>query len=258
MMPYKISFIGAGNLAASLCMELYNKGFLINHIISKTGVSAKALAQKCNSSWSTELLIPENTDIVLVAIPDRTLKDVLHNVVCNNDTLIAHTAGSFGLEVFNRRFLHTGVFYPLQTFSNNRKLLFNEIPIFIEASDTSSGLILESVGKQIGKTVRFSDSSGRTLLHLSAVFINNFTNHILTEGKEIALRAGFSFEDLIPLLNETVKKACEIGPENAQTGPAVRNDMNTLKKHLDLLSFSPELSNIYQELSNSIIKRYNK
>ncbi len=40
---------------------------------------------------------------------------------------------------------------------------------------------------------------------------------------------------------ETVNKAIDIGPENSQTGPAVRNDSNTIEKHMKLLSFSPEL-----------------
>ena len=83
------------------------------------------------------------------------------------------------------------------------------------------------------------------MLHLAAVFVNNFTNHMLVQGREIALKAGFSFEILSPLIQETIAKALELGPENSQTGPAVRNDKNTIEKHLELLSFSPELPRIY-------------
>ena len=36
------------------------------------------------------------------------------------------------------------------------------------------------------------------------------------------------------------------GPENSQTGPAVRHDQNTIEKHLELLSFSTELQRIYK------------
>ena len=79
------------------------------------------------------------------------------------------------------------------------------------------------------------------MLHLAAVFVCNFTNHMLTQGKQIADKAGFPFEIFNPLLQETISKAMDIGPENSQTGPAVRNDQNTIEKHLELLSFSPEL-----------------
>jgi predicted short-subunit dehydrogenase-like oxidoreductase (DUF2520 family) len=95
------------------------------------------------------------------------------------------------------------------------------------------------------------------MLHLAAVFVNNFTNHMLRTGKEIASMAGFSFEVLEPLVNETISKALDIGPENSQTGPAVRNDLNTIEKHLDLLSFSPEMQDMYREITRSIIT-YNK
>jgi predicted short-subunit dehydrogenase-like oxidoreductase (DUF2520 family) len=258
MISYKISFIGAGKLADALCMEFFNAGYQIINVISETGKSASVLAQKCKASWSTVLSIPEQTDILIVAVPDHKLKEVLHNVICRDDIVVAHTAGSFGLDPFHERLRHTGVLYPLQTFSEGRKVDFNEIPFFIEASDPCTGFILESIANKIGKSANFSDSESRRMLHLAGVFVNNFTNHMLAEGKEIAMMAGFSFEELIPLLQETINKAVSIGPENAQTGPAIRNDRNTIEKHLELLSFSPELRNIYNDISNSIIKRYKK
>lgn len=258
MVDYSISFIGAGKLAAAFCMELFRRGYKINHIISETGISAATLAKKCNATWSEKLSIPDNTDIVIVAIPDKSLGEVLRKVTYRNDVIFAHTAGSHGLEVFENRFLHTGVIYPLQTFTEGRIIDFKEVPFFIEASDSTSATILESIGKQVGKSVHFADLDSRRMLHISAVFINNFTNHMLAQGKDIAEKAGFSFEEMIPLLNETLKKAIEIGPDKAQTGPAVRHDINTIEKHLELLSFSPELRNIYTEISNSIIKRHNK
>ena len=96
------------------------------------------------------------------------------------------------------------------------------------------------------------------MLHLAAVFICNFTNHMLTQGKSLAQRSGFSFEELKPLIQETFMKAMEEGPENSQTGPAIRNDINTLDKHLELLSFDRDLQEIYTEISRSIIKYHLK
>ena len=50
----------------------------------------------------------------------------------------------------------------------------------------------------------------------------------------------------------------DIGPEKSQTGPAVRNDQNTIERHMDLLSFSPELKKIYREITMSIVNYHNK
>jgi hypothetical protein len=58
------------------------------------------------------------------------------------------------------------------------------------------------------------------------------------------------------LINETILKAIETGPENSQTGPAFRFDEGTIKRHIDLLSFSPELQAVYREVSRSIMQLY--
>jgi predicted short-subunit dehydrogenase-like oxidoreductase (DUF2520 family) len=207
MVPYNISFIGAGKLAGALCMEFFNAGYQISLIISENGKSASALAKKCGAIWSTELTIKDKTDIIIVAVPDHKLEKILQNLVCNNESVVAHTAGSIGLEVFQRKFSHAGVIYPLMSFSEGRKVDFSQIPFFIEASDTYTGSVLESIADKIGKSVCFTDPLKRRMIHLAAVFVSNFTNHMLTEGKEIAERAGFSFDILLPLINETIIKA---------------------------------------------------
>ncbi len=117
---------------------------------------------------------------------------------------------------------------------------------------------IDKLTGSIGGKAFFADSEHRRMLHLAAVFTCNFTNHILTLGKDLTLKSGFSFEVMKPLLQETIRKAIEIGPDKSQTGPAVRNDRNTIEKHLELLSFSPELRNIYIDMTESIIDYYKK
>jgi len=81
---------------------------------------------------------------------------------------------------------------------------------------------------------------------------------MLTIGKELTSRSGFTFDVMKPLIEETISKAMELDPENSQTGPAIRNDHNTIEKHLELLSFSPELKRIYSEITRSITEHYKK
>lgn len=253
-----ISFAGAGRVPGALCRELYKKGAVIDLIVSESEKNGRLLAESCNSLWSSELNYPDSTDIIIVAVPDHRLKKVLDQIRCNKETIVVHTAGSMGLDVFPGTVSRYGVFYPLQTFSPGRKVDFAGLPILIETTDTKASELLKFIAESMNCKALFSDTEHRRMLHLSAVFVCNFTNHILTEGKEIALKAGFPFEILIPLINETISKAIEIGPENSQTGPAVRNDKNTLEKHLELLSFSPELQRIYNEITLSIMHYHNK
>jgi predicted short-subunit dehydrogenase-like oxidoreductase (DUF2520 family) len=256
MMQYNISFAGAGRVAVALCREFHNAGFNIELIVSRNEKNGRSLADSCKASWSPVPVFPDTTEIIIVAVPDHMLQVVLNNIKCRPGTLVVHTAGSLGLDVFPEHIKQKGVFYPLQTFSKERQVNFNGLPFLLELTDKQSTEILKNLAESIGGKVHFVSVENRRMLHLAAIFACNFTNHMLTVGKDIAGKAGFPFEILSPLIKETFLKAMDIGPENSQTGPAMRNDQNTIEKHLDLLSFSPELRRIYSEMTRSIKKYY--
>jgi predicted short-subunit dehydrogenase-like oxidoreductase (DUF2520 family) len=252
-----ISFAGAGKVAASLSRKIFEAGLKIDLIISLSEENGRSLAESCQASWSDRPVFPLSTDIVIVAVPDHNLRSVLENLKCGSDTLVAHTAGSIGLDVFPEHLKRNGVFYPLQTFSGERKIDFTDLPFLIESSDIQSNAILEELAGAIGGKTYFFRTEQRIMIHLAAVFICNFTNHMLTRGRQITDKAGVPFEIFHPLLMETITKALDIGPERSQTGPAVRSDLNTLEKHMELLSFSPELLKLYREITESIINYHN-
>lgn len=254
MKEYRISFIGAGKVSGALCRHLYLSGCRIRKIVSLTAERGTSLAVSCNAEWSQEYDFTDSEDLVIAAVPDDKLPEILARIKCSENTVVAHTAGSLGLDVFPSFLKRTGVFYPLQTFSENRTISFSNLPIFLEASDPHSLQILRDIAEETGGKVHITDTDSRKLLHVAAVFACNFLNHMLTAGKQITGKAGFSFGVLEPLINETVIKALENGPENSQTGPAFRTDRGTIKRHIDLLSFSPELQGIYKEVTRSIMK----
>jgi predicted short-subunit dehydrogenase-like oxidoreductase (DUF2520 family) len=257
MYQESISFAGAGRLASALCKELFSAGFRIDTIVSETEIRGRPLAVSCGAMWSDYLFFPDTTNVVIVAVPDHRLKSILENIKCEPETLIVHTAGSYGLDIFPEHIRKKGIFYPLQTFSNDRKVSFTDLPFLLESSDKESDNVLRRLVESIHGKACFVDAEKRKMLHLAAVFVCNFSNHMLTLGKEISLKTGLAFEILSPLIEETMSKALVLGPENSQTGPAVRHDKNTIEKHLDLLSFSPDLQRIYNEMTISIIKYYN-
>jgi predicted short-subunit dehydrogenase-like oxidoreductase (DUF2520 family) len=258
MYQKNISFAGAGRVSEALCKELFHAGFTIDKVVSETEIRGRPLADFCNALWSADLLFPDSTEVLIVAVQDHRLKSVLDKLKCAPGTLVVHTAGSFGLDIFPVHIERRGIFYPLQTFSKSRKINFRDLPFLLESSDDESSAILKTIAESIGSKVHFVATEQRRMLHVSAVFACNFTNYMLTLGKDVALKAGFPFDIFTPLIKETFSKAMDSGPENSQTGPAVRHDQNTIEKHLELLSFSPELQKIYNEMTLSIIKYYNK
>jgi predicted short-subunit dehydrogenase-like oxidoreductase (DUF2520 family) len=252
----RISFVGAGRVSGNFCRQIFNAGCKIQKIVSRTEKSSRTLALLYNAVWSPDPDFADTSDIIITAVPDDSLKEVLSRIRCSDDTLVAHTAGSLGLEVFTANIKHKGVFYPLQTFSNDRKIEFTGLPFLLEASDSFTSGTLKRLGELMGGKVYFVDAERRRMLHVAAVFVCNFTNYMLTAGDQVIKKAGFPFEVLYPLINETILKAIEIGPVKSQTGPALRIDKGTIEKHIDLLSFSPELQRLYKEVTKSIIRFY--
>ncbi len=101
------------------------------------------------------------------------------------------------------------------------------------------------------------NSEKRKTLHLAAVFACNFTNHMFAVAEDILKKDDISFELIQPLIAETSAKIIKESPILSQTGPAIRNNKNIIKKHLDLLSYNAQFRNIYKNLSSSIYKLKN-
>ena len=85
---------------------------------------------------------------------------------------------------------------------------------------------------------------------------SNFANHMLILSKEILQKSSLNFDLLKPLIQETFTKGLTIGPENAQTGPAMRGDLEILDRHIEFLQEDPTLSEIYKIISQHILDRY--
>jgi predicted short-subunit dehydrogenase-like oxidoreductase (DUF2520 family) len=144
-----------------------------------------------------------------------------------------------------------GVFYPLQSFTKSRAVSFSEIPICIEANNENDYLILKNLAELLSKKVYKINSAQRKSLHISAVFVNNFVNHLYKIGNDICNENEVDFDILKPLILETANKIMTISPHDAQTGPAKRNDSTVINSQLDFLS-NHNQKEIYKILTHSI------
>ena len=218
----------------------------------------KKLAENLGSDYtiSPEDITPE-ADIYIVALKDSAFEKVLPNINYNNK-LVIHTSGSLPVSVIEKYSENYGVFYPLQTFSKNREIDFQKIPVFIEASSTKNEKILLNVARQITNSVSVLSSEKRKYLHIAAVFACNFVNHFYTISAEILKSKEIPFDVLKPLILETALKIQELEPEKAQTGPAIRFDENVILNHLDEIKDLNNYAELYNSISRSIFEHYKK
>ena len=232
----KVVLIGTGRLASNLGPALEEAGHEVQMVNSRT------LDR-----------LPYKADVFIIAVKDDALAEVISRVTKGREgQLIAHTAGSLPLSLFEGCTQHYGVFYPMQSFSKERRVDFRQIPIFLEASDTDALNRLHVLASTISGSVYELTTSERKYLHLAAVFACNFANHCYALAADVLEQHGLPFSVMLPLVDETARKVHQLHPRDAQTGPAARHDESVMLMQHQLLADEPLKQQIYELLSKSI------
>ncbi|MDR1981133.1 MAG: DUF2520 domain-containing protein [Tannerellaceae bacterium] len=249
----KIVFIGAGNLATCISLGMQRAGMGIGQIYSRTRESAEPLAKRLNCRWTTNLgeIVP-NADLYIFAVKDSALAEVVSSVK-PNDGLWVHTSGSMPMHLFEGYARRYGVFYPLQTFTKERKIQPDGIPVFLEAASEEDMKLLKEIAIALSGRALPLDSEKRKRLHMAAVFACNFTNHMYCLAGKILAEQDIPYDILLPLITETAAKVGDVSPQEAQTGPAVRFDKEVLDAHTAMLA-DPAMRAIYQLISQNIYR----
>jgi predicted short-subunit dehydrogenase-like oxidoreductase (DUF2520 family) len=214
---------------------------------------ARILAERIGSQPTDDICaLPNEADLFIVSVKDAVLTDVVQQLVQGREEqFFAHTAGSMPLELFQGPAHHYGVFYPMQSFSKERRINFSEVPVFLEASDVQTLTLLKTLSATLTPHIYELSTDERRYLHLAAVFACNFANHCYALSAEILQQHGLPFSVMLPLIDETARKVHYLSPLEAQTGPAIRYDLNVINKQQQLLD-DPAMKEIYERLSKSI------
>jgi len=244
-----ISIIGSGNVAQHLIKAISESENLeINQVYARNKESVAHLIDLDKITDDFSQL--KNADLYIISVSDDAISSVSKSLLFS-DKLVAHTSGSVAMDELsdtNRK----GVFYPLQTLSKKKEVNFKEVPLCLEAENKSDLNILKVVANAISDKVFEVNSEQRKSLHVSAVFVSNFVNNLYKIGSDICTEHNVPFEILKPLILETAKKIQVMEPNEAQTGPAKRNDTSTINKHLAILNDENQ-KEIYKILTKSII-----
>lgn len=248
--------IGAGRLAWHLGPALKKAGYEIVQVLGRNPENTLELAQYLEAEtildWEK---ITSLADFYFLAIPDQVLWEISRYIPLR-DRFFIHCSGATPLNALEGLGSSIGVLYPVQTFSKEIELDFHKVPLCIEAEVPSLLSKLNTLAQSLSEFVYEMDSEKRAYVHLSAVFANNFTNHLVGIAEEVLGKQDISTQILFPLIAETIRKILIVGPDQAQTGPALRNDLKSQNRHLELLKAFPDLQKIYSVLSLDIFKHH--
>lgn len=249
----RIVLLGGGNIACHLATH-FQKSEVIDlvQVYNRTLEHLDFLDQTVLKT--TDLNALAEADIYILAISDDAISEVSKKMTMVSG-LVLHTSGGKHLNTLQGAF-SKGVLYFPQSFTKGKPIDFSQLPVCIETENESDLQLLQRLARTFSENIYEINSEQRSYLHVSAVFVNNFVNHLYALGNEICTNQKIPFEILMPLIRETAAKIEKLSPEEAQTGPAVRNDQKTIEIHKVLLG--SEHREIYTMLTNSIQKHGKK
>ncbi|MEY4903543.1 MAG: hypothetical protein RLZZ292_1358 [Bacteroidota bacterium] len=287
----KIVLLGTGNVAHHLAHRFQAVGIPIAQIYGRTLEKATTLAQRVGSHATDKLEdLVQDADLYILAVSDNAIEALLQEISIISKRVsdgslrslselpplggglgwgfppsplgkagegigvFVHTSGTIPSTIFENHTPNYGVFYPLQTFSIGKEPDWTTIPICIDANTEEQRIVLENLARQLSPNVHRITDAQRATLHVAAVFVNNFTNHLFHIGQTIVEKEGVSFDLLKPLIQETVAKIQHNSPQAMQTGPAKRGDTITIEKHKTFLKKYPLYKKIYYLLTKSIVR----
>ena len=241
----EVSFIGFGKVGSTLAAHFLNCGLQIRQVLLKS----KRAIDIPNVTVIDSFKDLQAVDLVFICVNDDAITEVVSNLSSNQ--AFASTSGAVGLENLGKRENHC-VFYPFQSFVNLQKDEIPKIPILIESANPPLLQVVKELALKCFHSVQEMSSEKRFQLHLAAVFANNFTNHLVHVAQSICKENDLNFELLRPLIRHTAENWQQMDAATSQTGPAVRNDQEIIKKHL--LHLREENQYIYCVLTESIQK----
>jgi predicted short-subunit dehydrogenase-like oxidoreductase (DUF2520 family) len=248
-----IVLIGSGNVATILGKKMLHAQHTIVQVWSNNYQHAAILAEQLHCVATNDIaLIDKEADVYIIAVSDSAIENICEKLSLN-DKLVVHTAGSVSKSVLEKCSVNYGILYPLQSL---KKLSSNEatvIPFFVDGNNEHTIATVQLLASSISNDVGIANDEQRMHLHLSAVIVNNFTNHLYLLANNYCDTNGVDFKKLQPLIEETAHRLRQAAPIEVQTGPAVRKDSATMTRHLDLLKNDKRLHFIYLKLSESIM-----
>ncbi|MFM2231080.1 MAG: hypothetical protein RL607_2338 [Bacteroidota bacterium] len=245
----KTVIIGSGNVAQHLITAFRESGNV--HLVQVLARTPNELEKQFpDIKITTDPNELAEAAVYVIAVSDHAIGNVSASLNLTGK-LVVHTSGTTSLSEINPK-NRRGVFYPLQTFTKGKRLAYDQIPFCLEAENEDDYILLTALAQSVSPAVYRISEDQRKALHVAAVFVCNFTNHLYQIGNDLCDEHQVPFAILQPLIAETAAKIETLTPQQAQTGPALRGDTATLNRHLAALTDATQ-KQLYQLLTKSII-----
>lgn len=187
----------------------------------------------------------EGVDLLVLATPDAAVADVAASITPVPTTVVAHLAGSLGLDVLAPHERRAAV-HPLRAIPTPTTELTGAW--FAVAGDALAERVVDDLG---GHRVAVDDAH-RAAYHAAACIASNHLVALLGQAERVAATAGVPLAAYLDLVRQTVDNVEALGTVDALTGPVRRGDEATIARHLAALD--PAERPAYEALADAARK----
>ncbi|MGH9522089.1 MAG: Rossmann-like and DUF2520 domain-containing protein [Terriglobales bacterium] len=255
----RITVVGPGRLGTALARALHDSGYPIAAIVHRPGSSAaqaRALARDLKSRAVTAL---NPSGVVFLCAGDSQLPDLVADIT-NADwrgVIALHTSGALTSDVLaplRHRGAAVGSMHPMMSFVRGAQTPLWGVWFGIEGQPKAVRAA-RSIVRNLGGEAMAVKKSAKPLYHAFGAFASPLLVATLTLGERVGRRAGLSEREarsaMKPIVEQTLRNYLQSGAEGAFSGPLVRGDVDTIRKHLAALRAFPDARAAYIALARS-------
>jgi predicted short-subunit dehydrogenase-like oxidoreductase (DUF2520 family) len=261
-----IAIVGAGNVATTLAVALNQAGYSVDQIISSEGVSslrkARLLARKVEARVAAAGKAQIRADIVWFCVPDSAIAPAAQSLAHSAEwrgRIALHSSGALTsdeLAILRGRGAFVASLHPLMTFVPKSRPSLAEVPFAIEG-DPAAARAARKIVKNLGGHAFAIREQDKAAYHAWGTFASPLFTALLAATEKVAAIAGVSGKAsrkrMLPILRQTLANYAKFGAASAFSGPIVRGDIDTVKRHLQSLRKDPIARQVYASLAQAAL-----
>lgn len=250
-----VTIVGAGNVATWMAQRLQGSNqFPVTQVYSRHIENAESLAALSGAQAIDDIRqLDVDNQMVVFALADNAYEELLPKLPSRIPAAFI-TSGTVSCQCLKDFSDAYGVIYPLQTFTKSQDMRMLEVPLCLESDFVRDRKdAMWELARELSPLCYEVSEEQRARMHLAAVFACNFSNAMYDVAYNLLTEKNIPFDVLMPVLRQTVNKLTTMTPKEAQTGPAVRRDVNVMRAQLAELD-DERLRELYRLISEMIFE----
>jgi predicted short-subunit dehydrogenase-like oxidoreductase (DUF2520 family) len=263
----RIVIVGAGNLGAALAISLHQAGYVIDQIVFRNSAASPrkgaALAKRVGARAVAIGRVTIDSDVVWICVPDGAIAQVARSLAPKADwkgRVVLHSSGALAsdeLAALRRRGAQVASAHPMMTFVAGSQPALAGVPFAIEG-DAAAARAGRAIVQELGGKAYAIRRQDKVAYHAWGTFASPLLTALLAATEHVAAAAGINRQEakrrMLPILRQTLANYATQDAASAFSGPIVRGDVETIRRHLRVLRRVPAAERVYAALAMAAVR----